>query len=128
MPDDGNQAIDKKADRIQTWAKSQSMGVVMPKQKPETKLEKLRQQQKELAVQLRQAESAARKKDTELQRRKAELVGAVVLKAIDENGHDDLKTIVRKLLGAGLVKAGDRTLFGLPVLSREAKQKAEKTA
>ena len=52
--------------------------------------------------------------EAELHRRKSELAGAVILKAIDALPEGWVAGIVRELLDSGLKSAADRALFGLP--------------
>jgi hypothetical protein len=51
---------------------------------------------------------------SELHRRKNELAGAVILKAIDAVPTGQVAGIVYELLDSGLKSAADRALFGLP--------------
>jgi len=88
----------------------------MPKQKPSDQVATLRRQQAELMAKLKEAENKAKAEAKDIQRRKNELAGAVALKELDANPSGAFAGGLRDLLHAGLAKAAERALFGLPAL------------
>jgi hypothetical protein len=86
----------------------------MARQKPSEQVEALRKKQAALESQLREAQAKANAEAKETLRRKSELAGGVILKAIDALPSGQVAGIVRELLDSGLKGAADRALFGLP--------------
>ena len=86
----------------------------MARQRPSEQVESLRKKQAALLAQLREAQVKAKDEAREKQRRKNELAGAVILKAIDALPSGQIAGIVQRLLDSGLKAASDRALFGLP--------------
>lgn len=94
----------------------------MPKQKPSEQVASLRRKQAELMAQLREAENKARQEEKEIQRRKNELAGAVAMKEFEANPSGAFAAALGELLHAGLPKAAERALFGLPALPKASRE------
>ena len=90
----------------------------MARQRPSEQVESLRKKQAALLTQLREAQVKAKDEAREKQRRKNELAGAVILKAIVALPSGQIAGIVQRLLDSGLKAASDRALFGLPPRKR----------
>ncbi len=90
----------------------------MPRVKSSEQIETLERQQKELFAKLREAKAKAAAEAKELQRRKNEIAGALVLKEIEQLPSGSLATNIRELLHTGITKAADRALFELPPLPK----------
>jgi hypothetical protein len=86
----------------------------MARQKPSDQIATLERQQKELEAKLREARTKANAEAKEAQRRKCELAGRVVLKAIELTPTGHVADVVSGLLDAGVKSAADRALFDLP--------------
>ncbi len=89
--------------------------------KPTTKIEALERKKDELAKQIAAAKKQERAKAAELHKRRCEIVGAAVLKALDDADDRGLEDTLAPLFDRHTTKARDRKMLGLPPLSKAPK-------
>jgi len=88
----------------------------MPTRPP--KLEALQRKQDELTRQIAEAKKQQRIKDAELHKRRCEIVGAAVLKALEVADDRNLEETLAPLFDRHTTKARDRKTLGLPPLAK----------
>jgi hypothetical protein len=86
--------------------------------KPASKLEALQRKYDELAAQIAEAKKQERTRMAELHKRRCQVVGAAVLKALDKAEDRTLEDTLAPLLDHYTVKARDRKTLGLPPLTK----------
>jgi septal ring factor EnvC (AmiA/AmiB activator) len=85
----------------------------------ETELDRLRQQQADIAKRIREAEAKERKKAEADEDRRRYLVGAAVLSRLSTEPDSPLAVALKNLLDQTVRSAKDRALFDLPPLGKE---------
>ena len=83
----------------------------MPRQKGVSQLEVLRRKQAELAEQLKAAEAREREREKQIEEKRREIVGAVIVEHLRAEPESMLAKSVMELLARRLVRPGDRALF-----------------
>ena len=86
--------------------------------KPASKLEALQRKQDELTAQIAEAKKQERARMAELHKRRCEVVGDAVLKALDKAKDRTLEDTLAPLLDRYTIKARDRKTLGLPPISK----------
>lgn len=90
--------------------------------KPSTKLEALQRKQDELTKQIAAAKKAERARQAELHKRRCEVVGAAVLKALEVADDRSLEETLAPLFDRHTTKARDRKMLGLPPLPKKSEK------
>jgi len=93
----------------------------MARQKPSDQIATLQKQQAELVEKLKAAKIKAAAQEREAQRRRHELVGAVVMAEYNANPTGAFAVTMKELLHTGITKAADRADFGLSQMPKPAK-------
>lgn len=93
------------------------MTIPKPKAKSPTSAE-IKDQIKALQDQLRDATAEERKRQAEHDKKKAEIVGTLILKKMAAEPEGGLSAEVRELLNTGVTRPADRSLFDLPPLAK----------
>lgn len=88
----------------------------MPERTP--KLEALQRKHDELSAQIAEAKKQERARMAALHKRRCEVVGAAVLKALDKAEDRALEDMLTPLLDRYTIKARDRKTLGLPPLAK----------
>lgn len=83
----------------------------MPRQKGVSQLEVLRRKQAELAEQLKAAEARERERDKQIEVRRREIVGAVIVEQLKAEPESPLAKSVLELVAQKLTRPADRALF-----------------
>jgi hypothetical protein len=99
----------------------------MPR-KAADKLSSLEKLQAELGAKIKAAKDKIAAEAKETDRRKAELLGAVVLKKLAENDGSAVAGIILEELEKTLTKTSDRALFGFAPLKSQTKPKGKDSA
>ncbi|MFK7877567.1 MAG: hypothetical protein AB8B71_17620 [Paracoccaceae bacterium] len=88
--------------------------------KPAPKLEAMQRKQDELAAQIADAKKQERARMAQLHKRRCEIVGAAVLKALDAANDRSLEDTLAPLFDRHTIKARDRKMLGLPPMSKKS--------
>jgi len=87
---------------------------------PDPRLEKLKQQQAQLAAKIKNIEAREREKERKNDTRRKVIAGALALHHMEKNPNSDFAKLLGRLLDEYVTRANERDLFGLPPLPEDA--------